>query len=64
VVASDLRPLTTGGTIEVEVVTMAEVVPNGAPPASLDLGWKAGRVLVERAAEAIERTVGSPLLNK
>jgi hypothetical protein len=32
--------LETGGTIAVEVVTRAEVVPSGAPPAPLDLGWK------------------------
>ena len=56
--------LKTGGTIAVEAVTRAEVVTSGAPPAPLDLGWKAGRVLVERAAEVIERTADSPLLNK
>jgi hypothetical protein len=56
--------LKTGGTIAVEVVTRTEVVTGGAPPAPLDLSSTAGRVLVERAAEVMERTAGSPLLNK
>lgn len=56
--------LKTGGTIAVEVVTRAEVAVGSAPPAPLDLTRTAGRVLVERAAEVMERTAGSRLLNK
>lgn len=56
--------LSTGGHISVEVVTQAEVATGTGPPVPLDLSWKAGRVLIERAAEVRERAAGTPVLNK
>jgi hypothetical protein len=54
--------LSTGGQISVEVSTQAEVATGSEPPVPLDLSWKAGRVLIERAAEVRERAAGTPVL--
>jgi hypothetical protein len=56
--------LIAGGQIGVEVVTSALATAGEGPVFALDLGWKAARVLVERAAEVGERRSGTPLLNK
>lgn len=56
--------LSTGGHISVEVVTQAEVATGTRPPVLLNLSWKAGRVLIERAAEVRERAAGTTMLNR
>jgi hypothetical protein len=53
-----------GGQIGVEVVTSAHAAVGEGTSVPLDLGWKAARVLVERAAEVAERRTGRPMLNK
>lgn len=59
-----VETLSAGGHINVEVATHAEVAMGGEQPVPLDLSWKAGRVLVERAAEVRERAAGTVVLNK
>jgi hypothetical protein len=59
-----VETLTRSGQIGVEVVTDAHAAAGGGSPIPLDLGWKAARVLVERAVEVAERRSGRPVLNK
>ena len=58
------QALTEGGRVDVEVITRAEITIGAALPVPLDLTQKAGRVLVERAAEVSHRAEGDPMLNK
>jgi len=55
--------LTAGGAVGVEVTTEALAVAADGTATSLDLSWKAARVLVERAAEVAARMAGEPVLN-
>ena len=59
-----VEALMAGDRIDVEVVTSAQAIAGNGSAFALDLGWKAARVLVERAAEVDERRSGTPLLNK
>jgi hypothetical protein len=55
--------LARGGQVNVEIATSVRGASEDGKPSELDLSWKASRVLVERAAEVIERQDGSPVLN-
>ena len=55
--------LAQGGRIHVEVATEAQSAGEDGMYRSLDLTWKAARVLIEQAAVVTEGSAGSPLLN-
>lgn len=59
-----VQGLTQGDQIGVEIITSAYAAAGGNLPMPLDLGWKAARVLVERAVEVLDRRSGRPMLNK
>ena len=53
-----------GGRLTVEIAIEAHIEIGGCELAPLDLTQKAGRVLVERAAEVAERQNEVPVLNR
>jgi hypothetical protein len=59
-----VNTLSSGGRVGLEIALTARLVAADGTETSLDLTWKAVRVLVERAVEVGERMAGTPVLNK
>lgn len=52
------------GRVNVEIITQAHVRAGDDTVQELDLTWKTARILVERAAELVERNAGATVLNR